>query len=116
MSLIQVRRGTSVEWDDADTVLAEGEFGYETNTGKIKVGDGTTAWTGLDYLSADWLTLSGKPAVIASGATKAEARAAIDAASLDANGHIPLSEWGAQVVDGGGADATPVETLDGGSA
>lgn len=116
MSRIQIRRGTSVEWSDANPVLFEGEFGLETNTNKIKLGDGVTAWDSLGYVSLDWLTLQNKPVVIAAGATKAAARAAIDAASLDANGYIPLSEWGAQVVDGGGADATPVETLDGGSA
>ncbi len=32
--------------------LAAGEPGYETDTGKIKFGDGTTAWNSLAYFSA----------------------------------------------------------------
>jgi hypothetical protein len=29
--------------------LSAGEIGYETDTGRIKIGDGTTTWTSLDY-------------------------------------------------------------------
>lgn len=46
---IQTRRGTAAQWTSANPVLAAGEQGYETDTGKIKVGDGTTAWTALPY-------------------------------------------------------------------
>jgi hypothetical protein len=49
---IQLRRGTSGEWNLADTTLAEGEIGYETNTGKFKIGDGNTAWSLLPYASS----------------------------------------------------------------
>lgn len=46
---LQIRCDTAANWTAANTVLALGEFGYETDTGKIKVGDGTTAWTALGY-------------------------------------------------------------------
>ena len=46
---IQVRRGTAAAWTSANPVLAEGELGYETDTKKAKLGDGTTAWTSLAY-------------------------------------------------------------------
>lgn len=46
---IQFRRGTAAEWTSANTVLTAGELGYETDTGKGKIGDGTTAWTALSY-------------------------------------------------------------------
>jgi hypothetical protein len=46
---IQHKRGTAAEWIAADPILAAGEFGYETDTGKIKIGDGTTNWSGLKY-------------------------------------------------------------------
>lgn len=46
---IQTRRGTAAQWTSANPVLAAGEQGYETDTGKIKVGDGTTAWSALPY-------------------------------------------------------------------
>lgn len=46
---IQHRRGTAAAWTTANPVLAAGEPAYETDTGKIKTGDGTTAWTSLSY-------------------------------------------------------------------
>lgn len=45
----QFRRGTAAQWTAANPTLAEGELAYETDTAKIKVGDGTTAWTSLAY-------------------------------------------------------------------
>jgi hypothetical protein len=49
--IIQFRRGTAAEWTAANPTLALGEVGYETDTGKIKVGNGSTAWNGLSYSS-----------------------------------------------------------------
>ena len=46
---IQVRRDTAANWTSTDPTLAQGEMGYETDTGKLKFGDGSTAWTSLDY-------------------------------------------------------------------
>lgn len=46
---IQLRRGTAANWTSADPVLASGEVGFETDTGKFKVGDGSTAWSSLGY-------------------------------------------------------------------
>ena len=48
--LIQIRRDTAANWTSANTVLAQGELGAETDTSKIKIGDGSTAWTSLAYL------------------------------------------------------------------
>jgi len=48
---IQHRRGTAAAWTSANTVLAEGEIGFENDTNFIKIGDGTTAWTSLAYSS-----------------------------------------------------------------
>lgn len=45
----QFRRGTAAEWTSANPTLAAGEFGYETDTGKAKIGNGSTAWTSLTY-------------------------------------------------------------------
>ena len=46
---LQIRRGTAAQWVSANTVLAEGELGLETDTGFIKVGDGSTAWSSVPY-------------------------------------------------------------------
>lgn len=47
---IQVRRDTAANWTSANPTLAQGEIGYETDTDKVKIGDGTTAWTSLGYV------------------------------------------------------------------
>ena len=49
---MQQRRDTAANWTSADPTLLSGELGYETDTGKFKVGDGTTAWTSLSYIAA----------------------------------------------------------------
>jgi hypothetical protein len=49
---LQLRRGTASQWTAANTLLAQGELGLEIDTGKLKIGDGTTTWTSLAYYSA----------------------------------------------------------------
>lgn len=46
---IQLRRGTASEWSSANPILAQGEFGYESDTSKFKVGDGSASWSTLSY-------------------------------------------------------------------
>ena len=53
---IQLRRGTAAQWTSTNPTLAAGEQGFETDTGKMKIGDGTTVWTGLAYLGAGTVT------------------------------------------------------------
>lgn len=50
-TLIQVRRGSGELWDSVNPALNAGEIGYETNTGKLKIGYNSTAWTTLEYAS-----------------------------------------------------------------
>lgn len=46
---IQMKRGPAGNWTSTDPTLAAGEFGFETDTGKFKCGDGSTAWSALGY-------------------------------------------------------------------
>jgi len=46
-TLIQLRRGTSAQWNSINPVLSEGEPGYETDTHILKIGDGKTAYVDL---------------------------------------------------------------------
>ncbi len=46
---IQLRRDSAANWTSENPTLAEGEPGYETDTGKIKYGDGVSAWADLPY-------------------------------------------------------------------
>lgn len=51
-TVIQIKRGTASSWTSANTTLANGEIGFETDTKKMKVGDGSTAWTSLSYIES----------------------------------------------------------------
>ena len=48
---IQQRRDTAYNWSHINPTLSSGEFGFETDTKKLKIGDGTTAWSALDYFT-----------------------------------------------------------------
>lgn len=53
---IQVRRGALSTWNAASGelgygILFQGELGYETDSGRFKIGDGSTSWSSLNYAS-----------------------------------------------------------------
>ena len=52
---MQQRRGTAAQWIStnagAGPVLNAGEIGWESDTNKFKIGDGTNNWSSLDYFS-----------------------------------------------------------------
>ena len=50
-ALIQVRRDTAANWTSTNPTLASGEQGFETDTGRFKIGTGSAAWTSLAYAS-----------------------------------------------------------------
>jgi hypothetical protein len=50
---IQVRRGTAANWTSTNPTLSAGEFGFETDTLKLKCGNGSTAWNSLAYTGND---------------------------------------------------------------
>lgn len=50
------------EWEmeaNSQLILLEGEFGIESGTNRIKIGNGTTQWKDLPYLTFDALSLEG---------------------------------------------------------
>ena len=69
--IIQLRRDTASNWTSANPILAQGELGVETDTNKIKVGDGSTAWASLGYLidTGGYLLASNNLSDLASSAT-----------------------------------------------
>ena len=88
---MQQRRGTAAQWSSADPILAAGEIGFETDTGKFKIGDGTSVWSSLSYFtdSQDFDTTNfvltsvvGQPNGVA---------------GLNANGHVPINQLGALI-------------------
>lgn len=66
---IQIRRGTAAQWTSNNPILGDGEWGLETDTGKVKLGLGSVSWTGLPYhpSATTDLTLSG--ALVVNGNT-----------------------------------------------
>jgi len=50
---IRIRRGTSSGWSNSNPILARGEMAIETDTRKIKIGDGSAAWNSLQYVRID---------------------------------------------------------------
>lgn len=46
----QLRRGLAQVWQRNNPLLAAGEPGYELDTHKIKIGDGTNFWNDLPYI------------------------------------------------------------------
>ena len=63
MAKIKFRRDTAAAWTDANPILAQGEPGFEHDTGLFKIGDGETAWTSLDYANSSGDSLTDDNAV-----------------------------------------------------
>jgi hypothetical protein len=52
MAKIQFRRDAAAAWASANPVLGSGEVGFESDTRKFKIGNGSTAWNSLSYVVA----------------------------------------------------------------
>jgi hypothetical protein len=48
---MQQRRGTAAQWTAANPTLAAGEIGFETDTSKFKMGNGSSNWAALTYFA-----------------------------------------------------------------
>lgn len=78
---IQIRRGTAAQWTSANPTLASAEFGYETDTGKFKIGDGSTAWNSLGYKASGTVTSITAGTGLSGGAITTSGTIAIDTAT-----------------------------------
>ena len=47
----QLRRGSAENWNTQNPILRAGEPGFELDTGKLKIGNGTKPWDELDYIN-----------------------------------------------------------------
>ena len=88
---MQQRRGTAAQWTAASPILAAGEIGFETDTGKFKIGDGTNVWSSLSYFtdSQDFDT--------SNFVLNTQKGAAGGVATLNSNGHVPINQLGALI-------------------
>lgn len=48
-TIIQIRRDTAATWASVNPTPANGEICFETDTDKVKIGDGVTPWNSLAY-------------------------------------------------------------------
>jgi hypothetical protein len=104
-TLLQVRRGTSSDWSTANggngSVLGAGEIGLDTTTDRVKIGDGTTAWNSLEFLSIafDDIHTAGGSGVSLTKVTDSNSQ--VTGISLSANivagSNITLSNDGGQI-------------------
>jgi hypothetical protein len=69
-ALMKQRYDTAANWTAANPTLLAGEIGIESDTEKIKIGDGATAWNSLGY--QPWSELSTYPIVNADISATAE--------------------------------------------
>lgn len=51
MHTFKLRRDLSTTWTRVNPILEEGEPAYERDTGKLKIGNGTTPWISLPYFT-----------------------------------------------------------------
>jgi hypothetical protein len=74
----QFRRGTAAQWTSTNPTLGAGEPGYETDTGKFKIGNGSTAWNSLAYTGAGTVTSITAGTGLSGGAITSSGTIAID--------------------------------------
>ena len=89
----QLRRDTAANWASANSVLALGEPGVETDTLKVKVGDGSTAWNSLGYsITKDFADLTNTPTTLAAyGITDALSLVQLSVTQNNASGNGALT-------------------------
>lgn len=88
---IQLRGDTAANWTSVNPTLAQREVGLETDTNRLKIGDGTTAWASLAYSLSSFANLTGQPtdnanlstALAAKQALLNSATALVDGATID---------------------------------
>lgn len=85
---MQQRRGLAAQWTAANPVLAAGEIGFETDSNKFKIGDGTNTWSLLKY----FINLDGLDIDIDGFIKDDKKGVANGVASLDASGLIPTAQ------------------------
>ena len=69
---IQLRRDTAADWTSNNPTLAAGEFGWESDTNRFKIGTGSAAWNSLEY--ADTLKSLGDMTITGSTIMPASSR------------------------------------------
>ena len=106
---MQQRRGTAAQWISTNggdgPVLNAGEIGFESDTGKFKIGDGTNHWIDLNY----FLDAVDQGGSITDYVPLTQKDAASGVASLDSNKNVYVP--GSSIIIEGSTDNTNETTL-----
>ena len=91
---IKFKRGTSAAWARTNPILLDGEPGYEKDTKKLKIGDGTTAWNNLPYIgeSAE-ISTDGKSIIIQDGKIEMNGFSVAQVGQIPRKGNNENLDW-----------------------
>ena len=102
------RRNLASYWAEKNPVLAEGEPCFELDTGKLKIGNGTTAYNDLSYINSDSVQIEIATKDIIGAVLSSDEKNQV---SVDESGHMEVNEIGVEklsdtvgitlVIDGG---------------
>jgi hypothetical protein len=89
MSSVQLKRGTASQWFTKNPILKNGELGVELDTKRMKLGNGTTRWNSLTYITVIPADLAN---TIGSYIPSEEKGTSGGVATLNSSGVIPDSQ------------------------
>ena len=102
------RRNLASYWKKKNPVLAEGEPCFELDTGKLKIGNGTTAYNDLQYINSDSVQIEVATKDIIGAVLSSDKKNQV---SVDESGHMEVNKIGVEklsntvgitlVIDGG---------------
>lgn len=84
----------AADWVASNVVLKAGQWGFEADTGQVKLGDGTTAWNDLDYFGeaeGGGLNLAGEDSTVNSLRAAEDATPGLNAGGFAAGSYAPVS-------------------------
>lgn len=108
MTQIKLRRDTAANWTSVNPVLGSGEPGFETDTNRMKVGDGSTSWNNLAYLmnesiDGQWTPINYQ---LANNVTWDNT---VSAATYDISSYLPVDNYNYEVMISGLATASATQ-------
>lgn len=114
---IKLRRGSASEWTTDNPTLASGEPGFETDTKKLKIGDGIQVWNDLDYfpnvddIVSGVVSVDGRDGVVTLNDLYASSSALTSHTGNVSNPHsVTKAQVGLSTVDNTADTAKPVST------